>query len=179
MLPVWGTEVSVTTTLQFSFSLGSILLLLHFTDVNSEWTPHQTSCTHLFVRVCFLGTLQLRCLQMKDSNIHTYIYTHIHRTYIHLFIYMYIYSPVAYLVVQRVKKLPVNAGDPGSIPGSGRSPRKGNGNPLQCSCLENPMDRGAWQAIVHGVTKIPTWLSMTGVGIGEFLHQFINLLSLN
>ena len=39
-----------------------------------------------------------------------------------------------------------NAGDPGSIPGSERSPGKGNGDPLQCSCLENPMDRGAWQA---------------------------------
>ena len=44
-----------------------------------------------------------------------------------------------------------NAGDPGSIPGSGRSPGEGNGNPLQYSCLGNPMDRGAWQATVHGV----------------------------
>ena len=44
-------------------------------------------------------------------------------------------------------------GDPGSIPGSGRSPGEGNGNPLQCSCLGNPIDRGAWQAAVHGVTK--------------------------
>ena len=43
--------------------------------------------------------------------------------------------------------------DPGSIPGSGRSPGGGNGNPLQCSCLENPMDGGAWWATVHGVTK--------------------------
>ena len=47
-----------------------------------------------------------------------------------------------------------NAGDPGSIPGSGRSPGKGNGNPLHYSCLENPMDRGAWQAIVHGVARV-------------------------
>ena len=46
-----------------------------------------------------------------------------------------------------------NAGDPGSIPGSGRSPGEGNGNPLQYSCLENPVDRGAWWAAVHGVTK--------------------------
>ena len=46
-----------------------------------------------------------------------------------------------------------NAGDPGSIPGSGRSPGEGNGNPLQYSCLKNPMDRGAWQATVHGVAK--------------------------
>ena len=50
-----------------------------------------------------------------------------------------------------------NAGDPGSIPGSGRSPGEGNGN--QYSCLENPMDWGAWWATIHGVTKSRTWLS--------------------
>ena len=49
-----------------------------------------------------------------------------------------------------------NAGDPGSIPGSGRSPGMGDGNPLQCSCLENPTDRGAWRATVHGVAKSDT-----------------------
>ena len=49
-----------------------------------------------------------------------------------------------------------NAGDLGSIPGSGRSPREGNGNPLQYSCLENPMDREAWQATVHGIAKSRT-----------------------
>ena len=52
-----------------------------------------------------------------------------------------------------------NAEGPGLIPGSGRSPGEGNGNPLQCSCLENPMYRGAWQATVHGVAKSWTWLS--------------------
>ena len=46
-----------------------------------------------------------------------------------------------------------NAGNPGSIPGWGRSPGEGNGNPLQYSCLENPMDRGAWWATVRGVAK--------------------------
>ena len=46
-----------------------------------------------------------------------------------------------------------NAGDPGLIPGSERSPGEGNGYPLHYSCLENPMDRGAWQATVHGVAK--------------------------
>ena len=51
-----------------------------------------------------------------------------------------------------------NAGDPGSIPGSGRSPGEGNGNPLQYSCLENPMDRGAWWATLHGVTRSRTQL---------------------
>ena len=52
-----------------------------------------------------------------------------------------------------------NAGDPGTIPGLGRSPGEGNGNPLQYSCPENPMGRGAWQATVHGVAKSQTWLS--------------------
>ena len=56
-----------------------------------------------------------------------------------------------------VKNPPASAGaskDAGSIPGSGRSPGEGNGNPLQFSCLENPVDRGAWWAIVHGVTNV-------------------------
>ena len=52
-----------------------------------------------------------------------------------------------------------NAEDPGSIPGSGRSPAEGNGNPLQYSCLENSMDGGAWWATVHGITKSQTRLS--------------------
>ena len=47
-----------------------------------------------------------------------------------------------------------SAGDPGSIPGSGRSPGEGNGNPLQYSCLENPMDGGAWQATGHGFARV-------------------------
>ena len=46
-----------------------------------------------------------------------------------------------------------NEGDLGSVPGSGRSPGERNGNPLQCSCSENPMDRGTWEATVHGVAK--------------------------
>ena len=51
------------------------------------------------------------------------------------------------------KELALNVGDPGSMPGSGRSPRERNGNPLQYSCLGNTKDSGAWQATVHGVTK--------------------------
>ena len=49
-----------------------------------------------------------------------------------------------------------NAGDPGLIPGLGRPPGGGNGNPLQYSCLKNPVDRGAWQTTVHGVAKSQT-----------------------
>ena len=59
-------------------------------------------------------------------------------------------------MAQLVKNLPSNAGDArdaGSISGSGRSPGGGNDNPLQHSCLENPMDSGAWWAIIHGVAK--------------------------
>ena len=52
-----------------------------------------------------------------------------------------------------VKNLPANAGDTGLIPGSERSPREGNGNPPQYSCLGNPKDRGVWQTPVKGVTK--------------------------
>ena len=67
-----------------------------------------------------------------------------------------------------VKASAWNAGDPGSIPGSGRSPGEGNGNPLQYSCLENPMEGGAWWAPVHGVTKSWTRLS-------NFTHSYIHV----
>ena len=63
-----------------------------------------------------------------------------------------------------VKNPPVKAGDAGSIPGSGRSPRGGNGNPLQYSCLEDPMDKGAWQAAVHRVTQ-------SGIQLKQFSMQ--------
>ena len=61
-------------------------------------------------------------------------------------------------MAQKVKNLSADAGDLDSIPGSGGSPGDGNGYPLQYSCLENPMDRVAWWATVHGVAK-----SWTGV----------------
>ena len=57
------------------------------------------------------------------------------------------------------KESACNEGDPGLIPGSGRSPGEGNGNPLQYSCLTNSMDRGAWWATVHGVAKSRMQLS--------------------
>ena len=57
------------------------------------------------------------------------------------------------------KEAAYNAGDLGSTPGSGRSPGEGNGNPLQYSCLENVMDRGAWRATFGGVSKSQTQLS--------------------
>ena len=77
-----------------------------------------------------------------------------------------------------VKNLPANAGNSGSIPGSGRSPGEGNGNSVQYSCLENPMDRGVWQATVHEVTNswtqlsdfthsLPYWFCFSGESQGQ------------
>ena len=71
-----------------------------------------------------------------------------------------------------VKNVPANAGDTGdvgSIPGSGRSPGEGHDNPLQYSCLENPKDRGAWWAAVHGVTK--SWTRLKRLGIAQGTKQ--------
>ena len=62
-------------------------------------------------------------------------------------------------------RLPGDIRDVGSIPGLGRSPEEGNDNPLQYSCLENPMDRGAWRATVHGVTK--SWTGLNDLALTE------------
>ena len=64
------------------------------------------------------------------------------------------YEAMGFLGGSDDKESDCNAGDLGSIPGSGRFPGEGNGNPLQYSCLENPTDRGSWQATVHGVSRV-------------------------
>ena len=81
------------------------------------------------------------------------------------------------LVAQMVKNLLANAGDPGSTPGSGRSPGEGNGYPLQYSCLENSMDRGAWWAIVVGSQRVRTTerLTLSTYIIGELLIKKVYL----
>ena len=78
-----------------------------------------------------------------------------------------------------VKNSPANAGnirDMGSIPGLGRFPGKGNGNPLQYSCLENPTDRGTWKATVHRVAQIQTRLTLlsTHTAVVEITAHFEN-----
>ena len=78
-----------------------------------------------------------------------------------------------------VKNLPANAGEAGSIPGLGRSPRKRNGNSPQYSCLGNPMDRGVWQATVHGVTGSRTGLSNTHIRIIVQTSQAVQWLGLH
>ena len=73
-------------------------------------------------------------------------------------------------VVLVVKNPTAKAGDVGSSPGSGRSPGRGHGNPLQYSCLENPMDRRAWRAIVHAVTE--TWLMQLSTHTHNFKYSY-------
>ena len=72
-------------------------------------------------------------------------------------VYKYTYTHMDFPGGSVVKNLPANAGtagDPSSIPQLGKSPGGGNANPFQYSCWDNPMDRGAWQAKVHGISKI-------------------------
>ena len=84
------------------------------------------------------------------------------------------------------KEFACNAGDPGSIPGSGRSSGEGNGNPLQYSHLENSLDRGAWQATVHGFARVghslatkPPPLCASSWGFWRKLKKAFTLLELN
>ena len=83
-------------------------------------------------------------------------------------------------VVLVVKNLPANAGDvrdAGLIPGLGKSPGGGHGNSVQYSCLENPMDRGAWWAMVHRVSKSWTWLKRLSTQHDKikYTHTFLTL----
>ena len=75
------------------------------------------------------------------------------------------------------KETAYNVGGPGLVPRSGSSPGEVNGNSLQYSCLENPMDRGAWGAKVHGVAKSWTWLSNWHLAIWTFVGKLMSLLS--
>ena len=74
-------------------------------------------------------------------------------------------------MAQTIKTSACHDGDPGSIPGSGRYPGEGNGNPLQYSCLENSMDGGAWWATVHWVAKSQTGLNQHSIFQGETLQS--------
>ena len=89
----------------------------------------------------------LKCIVLSDRN-------QSEKT-VQLYDINYIYFPAS----SNGKESAYNAGDLGLIPGSGRSPGEGNGNPLQYSCLENSMDGGTWLATIHGVAKSQTRLS--------------------
>ena len=82
----------------------------------------------------------------------------------------YIFSPLGFPGGTAVKNLPANTGDADSVPGSGRSPRGGNENPLQYSCLKNSVNRGTWWAVVHGVAK-------SGMQLSTHTHIFGTLAS--
>ena len=102
-----------------------------------------------------MSVLPRKPLPRKAEALNDHIFSTIHFPFYFKFI---VFKGIS-LVAQMVKNLPANSGDLDLIPGSGSFPREGNGNPLQYSCQENPMDRGTWQAIVYGVTKSRTALS--------------------
>ena len=77
------------------------------------------------------------------------------------------------------KESAYNAGDSGSIPVSGRCPGEWNGNPLQCSCLENPMDRGAWQTTAHKVAKVGHGLVTKPSPSTRIAYNYVHLAKAN
>ena len=103
------------------------------------WNPGLPHCRWILYQLCHKGSP--KALHLHSNLIRPPVF---HRTS---------------LEAQTVKRLAYNVGGLGSIPGSGRSSGEGNGDPLQYSCLENPMDRRAWWATVHGVTKSRTELN--------------------
>ena len=110
--------------------------------------------------------------------LHTYFYIIFSSCFLALTLFL-LYFCWASQVVLVVKNLPANAGDlreAGLIPGSGRSPGGRHNNPLQCSCLENPTDRGAWRATVHRLAKSWTRLKRLGVCMYVlFVNRFVQL----
>ena len=105
-------------------------------------------------------------------------------TWYKFFIRCMIYNIFSHSCGSEGKAFALNVGDLGLIPGSGRSPGEGNGNPLQYSCLENPIDWGSWWATVQAVAKSQTWLSdftFTSHSVGYFflLSSFLSFYFLN
>ena len=102
---------------------------------------------------------QIAKKDLSDRKTHQSKWTKL-RAYCLIFLCLYLFPRAAFCLGGSDNKASAyNAGDPGSIPESGRSPGEGNGNPLQYSCLEYPMDGGVWQATVHGVANSWTQLS--------------------
>ena len=109
--------------------------------------------------------LSLHHFQTLHSTLLSWLYDTMKHTFKHTVIKCYkgLFIPLheGFPVGTMLKNLPAKAGDVrdvGSIPGLGRSPGEGHGNPLQCSCLEKPMDWGPWRAAAHRVAKRWTWL---------------------
>ena len=150
----------ITPTIFVSFhnNLTMFLSLVHQNSDNT--TSHQLYVPSPNSAFCFFPHCKYLWCYL---NIITY--------YFHLKQWFYLFRNLQFDVItpstcfpggSMVKNLHSNAGDagiPSSIPGSGRFPGEGNGNPLQYPCLDNPMDRGAWRGTVHRITKSRTYLS--------------------
>ena len=109
--------------------------------------------------------------RLKREGIYVYVCICV---YIYIYTYLYSIQLILFPLVSQVKNLPANtgdAGDEGSIPGSGKSPGGGNGNPLQYSCLENLMVRGTWWATVHGVAK--SWTRLSDQAHTQLIYVFV------
>ena len=102
---------------------------------------------------CALSIVPGGCAMHRTSSSYQHPSVYLHGVF---FPHSFIHSPAS-LVAQMVKASACNPGDPGLIPGLGRSPGEANGNLLQYSCLENPMDAGAWWATTHRVAKSQAW----------------------
>ena len=143
VLPMWG-EMSGRNSSRKLSIFPSTIFLAHSLD-SLKWNSHkEVGVFHSFLR--FFQLLSIFHLSLSLCRGLCYIP-------------LCIVPLLTSLVAQTVKASAYNARDPGLIPGWGRSPGEGNGNPLQFSCLENPMDREAWQATVHEVTKSQIQLS--------------------
>ena len=122
-----------------TFGSKSVLLIIFLRITGISWEDSEQTRLHIHLIYEFLFTYNISlCIDLSRSLWPCH---------------------VASLMVQTVKPLSAMLGSPDSIPRLERSPGEGNGNPLQYSCLENSMDRGAWWATVHGVTKSRTQLS--------------------
>ena len=95
-------------------------------------------------------------IKLNYENFSSFSHNNFRNVHFIFIVFMLCYLSLGFRGSSEVKNLPFNAGDASSIPELGRSPGGRNGNPLQYSCLENPMDRGAWQAAVPGIAKSQT-----------------------
>ena len=150
--------------IMYTFFSDIFLLFLNFLAFPQNYNDNHINNCHLlsiyFVPRCTEGFLYVSLLNPYNNSVRqVLIFT---RKCSFNWMWQNTQLKRASQVAQWVKSPPAHAGDPGdvcSIPGSGRSPGAGNGNQLQYSCLENPKDRRAWQAIVHSVKKSRTQLS--------------------
>jgi len=114
---------------------------------------------YVFVCVCVCVYMCIVCVCVVCGMVHVYICVCVCVVCVYVCMKVYGFKKKKKFLIacgSDGKESTCNAGDLGSIPGSGRSPGEGNGSPLQYSCLENSMDRGPWWATVHGIEKSQT-----------------------